>query len=139
MPQPVVCLAVGIALLKASVAFGQSPSIDFHQAAKEYVQSQRTSTAKKDNPYELPALALMGLGGTLAVVALTAAPSINCADTPASGVYQPCTTGHHPVLLTTGAAMAGLGAVLWFKGESQRRPDIAISPTSVVLRHRFNF
>lgn len=130
-------------LAAASLVLGLLPSAAFAQsiresAAKEVAklaqaQTQRPSSAG-ENPYRTPAIVLMGGGAALALVGLEMK---SCSI--GIGTDYSVNCGSNKGVMFAGLGAAGLGAVLFARGESQRRPFIAAIPGGVYIGKRIKF
>jgi hypothetical protein len=111
-----------LSVLLPTSAFAQSIRQSAKDEVAKLVQAQRPSTARGDNPYETPAILLMAGGAGLTVLAAVLPPGLKCDN------FGDCATTGHKGLLVSGLGLAGFGAVLFLKGQSQRRPDIVPLP-----------
>ena len=113
-------------------------SIDKAVAAE--VQASRRRAARDENPHKVLALGLIGAGATLAILAFVMPSGVECRETGPSVFSLECGTKANKGLLFAGLGAAGLGGIMYMKGERQRAaPSITPTIGGVVIRQRVRF
>lgn len=122
--------------LLPSPAFAQSIQKAIKAEAVRAAQTQRPA-ARGRNPYQTPAIVLLGVGAGLFVLAFVSPSGFKCdAD---DDFNVDCGTTANKGLLFGGLGAAGVGAYLYFKGENMRGPNIKPVSRGLVLEKRIRF
>lgn len=101
--------------------------------------AQPTQASRPDNPHKLPAIALMGGGAGLIVLAFLNPSGVECSSD-VNVTKVECGTKSNKGLLFGGVAAAGLGGYLYWKGERQRAlPQIAVHGSGLMVRERISW
>jgi len=112
------------------------------RAAAKSLSSQSRSAARGENPYETPGLVLLGVGGGVLVYGLLYPTGVGCTDNSTkTNVAFDCGTTHSSGVIIAGAAMAGVGTYLLWKGQQNksRGPEVAPTAKGVVVKQRIRW
>ena len=109
------------------------------RAAEKLALDQEQRPRTRDNPYFVPGIVLMSAGGGMMILGFANPGSIDCHVT---DVSFSCST-YNKGLVYGGLAAAGLGAVLFLRGESMKErtlvPTLKLRRDGITIGVRRNF
>ena len=106
-------------------------------SSAENRQLTRQSSQDEDNPYFLPGIVLLAGGGLLLLYGAIHESGAECTSTVNS---FNCRTTHSTGVIVAGAAVAGVGGYLLYKGNQRRRsPQIVVGPHQVGIQQRIRW
>ena len=141
-----VALALAGVLVAQQVSAGElrdtagSPviSTSVSNAAKSLAasggQARPNARGSDENPYLVPAIVLMGVGGLVALYGTAlSTPEVTCTE---SRTSFSCGASRSKAPLIAGLGIAGFGGFLFYRGEQKKNssPDLLVGPHGITLR-----
>jgi hypothetical protein len=133
----IVSVLLVSALLIPTVSIAQTDEGPIAASARRAAMNQARPAPRGDNPYLLPSLGLIGVGGTLMVLGFLTTSGIECTST---SVSVDCGAKSNKGLIIAGAVAAGLGGFVFMRGESKRsQTELVPQWGGVAIRQRVRF
>jgi hypothetical protein len=137
-----VLISLLVASLPTSQALAGDIKTSMSEAARRSASSQSRPAARGENPYETPGLVLLGVGGGVLVYGLLYPTGVDCTDrSTRTNVSFDCGTTHSAGVTIAGAAMAGVGTFLLWRGQQNRSrgPEVAVKAGSMAIQQRIRW
>lgn len=126
-----------------SAARAATLSASISNAAKSVAasasQARPNARGSDENPYLIPAVVLMGVGGLVALYGTAlSTPEVTCTE---SRTSFSCGSSRSKAPLIAGLGIAGFGVFLFYRGEQKKNssPELVVGPHNVTLRKQIRW
>ena len=102
-------------------------------------QARPNARGSDENPYLVPAIVLMGVGGLVALYGTAlSTPEVTCTE---SRTSFSCGASRSKAPLIAGLGIAGAGVFLFYLGEQKKNssPELLVGPAGITLRKQIQW